>query len=40
MEIERGEIWWINIDPAVGSEIKNKSGQSTRSVSLTAPVSW
>jgi len=22
MKIERGEIWWVNLDPAVGREIK------------------
>src|SRR5438105_3095201 len=22
MKIERGEIWWINLDPAIGREIK------------------
>jgi mRNA interferase MazF len=24
MKIERGEIWWINLDPTVGSEIKKR----------------
>src|SRR5580658_1863479 len=24
MKIERGEIWWINLDPAVGGEIKKR----------------
>lgn len=24
MKIERGEIWWINLDPAVGKEIKKR----------------
>ncbi len=24
MKIERGEIWWINLDPAVGREIKKR----------------
>src|SRR2546426_4289394 len=24
MEIERGEIWWVNLDPAVGREIKKR----------------
>jgi mRNA interferase MazF len=24
MEIKRGEIWWVNLDPAVGKEIKNR----------------
>lgn len=24
MKIERGEIWWINLDPAIGSEIKKR----------------
>jgi mRNA interferase MazF len=24
MTIERGEIWWINLDPAVGREIKKR----------------
>lgn len=24
MKIERGEIWWINLDPTVGREIKKK----------------
>ncbi|HTG45576.1 MAG TPA: type II toxin-antitoxin system PemK/MazF family toxin [Verrucomicrobiae bacterium] len=24
MKIERGEIWWINLDPAIGREIKKK----------------
>ena len=22
MKVERGEIWWVNLDPAVGHEIK------------------
>lgn len=24
MKIERGDIWWINLDPTVGSEIKKR----------------
>jgi mRNA interferase MazF len=24
MKIERGEIWWINLDPAIGSEIRKR----------------
>lgn len=24
MKIERGEIWWINLDPTVGAEIKKR----------------
>ena|SRR5688500_776434 len=24
MKIERGEIWWINLDPTVGREIKKR----------------
>jgi mRNA interferase MazF len=24
MNIERGDIWWINLDPTVGSEIKKR----------------
>ena len=24
MKIERGEIWWVNLDPAVGREIKKR----------------
>ena len=24
MKIERGEIWWVNLDPAVGQEIKKR----------------
>ena len=24
MEIERGEIWWVNLDPAVGRKIKKR----------------
>jgi mRNA interferase MazF len=24
MKIERGEIWWVNLDPTVGSEIKKR----------------
>jgi mRNA interferase MazF len=24
MKIKRGEIWWINLDPAVGREIRKK----------------
>ena len=24
MKIERGEIWWINLDPALGREIKKR----------------
>ena len=24
MTIERGEIWWVNLDPAVGREIKKR----------------
>jgi mRNA interferase MazF len=24
MKIERGEIWWVNLDPAIGSEIKKR----------------
>jgi len=24
MKIERGEIWWINLDPAIGREIKKR----------------
>ncbi|MEO5802877.1 MAG: type II toxin-antitoxin system PemK/MazF family toxin [Verrucomicrobiota bacterium] len=24
MKVERGEIWWINLDPAVGREIKKR----------------
>ncbi len=24
MKIERGEIWWVNLGPAVGSEIKKR----------------
>src|SRR5438105_12485889 len=24
MQIERGEIWWINLDPTVGREIKKR----------------
>jgi mRNA interferase MazF len=24
MKIERGEIWWVNLDPATGSEIKKR----------------
>ena len=24
MKIERGEIWWVNLDPAVGGEIKKR----------------
>jgi mRNA interferase MazF len=24
MKIERGEVWWVNLDPTVGSEIKKR----------------
>ncbi len=24
MKIERGEIWWVNLDPAVGREIRKR----------------
>ncbi len=24
MKIERGEIWWVNLDPALGREIKKR----------------
>lgn len=24
MRIERGEIWWVNLDPTIGSEIKKR----------------
>ena len=24
MKIERGEIWWVNLDPAIGQEIKKR----------------
>ena len=24
MKIERGEIWWVNLDPTVGREIKKR----------------
>jgi mRNA interferase MazF len=24
MKIERGDIWWVNLDPTVGSEIKKQ----------------
>src|SRR6266481_1070982 len=24
MKIERGEIWWVNLDPAIGREIKKR----------------
>ena len=24
MRIERGEVWWVNLDPAVGREIKKR----------------
>jgi mRNA interferase MazF len=24
MKIERGEIWWVNLDPTIGSEIKKR----------------
>ena len=24
MTIERGEIWWVNLDPTVGREIKKR----------------
>ena len=24
MKIERGEIWWVNLDPAVGREIQKR----------------
>lgn len=24
MKIERGEIWWVNLDPTVGSEINKR----------------
>src|SRR5438270_12941627 len=24
MKIERGDIWWVNLDPTIGSEIKKK----------------
>jgi mRNA interferase MazF len=24
MKIERGEIWWINLDPTIGREIKKR----------------
>jgi mRNA interferase MazF len=24
MKIERGEIWWVNLDPTIGSEIKKQ----------------
>ena len=24
MRIERGDIWWVNLDPAVGREIKKR----------------
>ena len=24
MKIERGEIWWVSLDPAIGREIKNR----------------
>ena len=24
MKIERGEIWWVNLDPTVGAEIKKR----------------
>jgi len=24
MKVERGEIWWVNLDPAVGREIKKR----------------
>lgn len=24
MKIERGDIWWVNLDPAVGREIKKR----------------
>jgi mRNA interferase MazF len=24
MEIKRGEIWWVNLDPVVGQEIKKR----------------
>jgi mRNA interferase MazF len=24
MKIERGEIWWVNLDPTVGGEIKKR----------------
>ncbi len=24
MKIERGEIWWVNLDPGVGREIKKR----------------
>src|SRR5438552_4178847 len=24
MKVERGEIWWVNLDPAIGREIKKR----------------
>ena len=24
MKIERGDIWWMNLDPTIGAEIKKK----------------
>src|SRR4051794_10694179 len=24
MKIERGDIWWVNLDPTIGSEIKKR----------------
>ena len=24
MKLERGEIWWVNLDPSMGSEIKKR----------------
>lgn len=24
MKIERGEIWWVNLDPTIGAEIKKR----------------
>jgi mRNA interferase MazF len=24
MKIERGDIWWVNLDPTIGAEIKKK----------------
>jgi mRNA interferase MazF len=24
MKIERGDIWWVNLDPTIGSEIKKQ----------------
>ena len=40
MKIERGEIWWVNLDPAVGREIKERRPcvvMSTNEISVRRP---